>query len=364
MPRPVWSKRSRRESPVVADTRECRRCGEEIPDTSRFCPQCGEKVLPQEGVAVYEYVPLQPFSECPRCGQDHGEQVLRCQRCGIAVEVELMHAVQAGEQAQQRPLFDWKRGLRQGMVGYAIFQGIIIALNGLPDMSVQWPTYLIFAVLWTTVAAIGLESGPTYGVMLGLIGLEYVLQGFLDPITNAWGVLRLHLIALFLATIGLVLVGLVRGRLEFLRLWNRLAVSRLFSLTAALLFGVYLAGTLDGPGFSRGEIRFESAAVVAQQKWDLDSSRMVFQKGDVIGWVAELKRATRGSVVSLEVVRLVDGQERLVSTEERRLSQSGVVRVLENILTHELEPGWYLVRLREGQEVLAEGRFRLQERTY
>lgn len=347
----------------IAKTRECRKCGEEMADEARYCSRCGHKMAPEEGVAAYEYVPVQPFTECPRCGQEHESEVLSCSRCEVAVDVELMNAIRQNEE-RRRPLFDWQRGIRQGLIGYVIFQGLMVAVSGMPDLAKQWPTYLIFAILWTVVSALGVDAGPTYGLMLGIMGLQWLLMGWLGPITSVWGLLNLHLIALFIVSLGLTLFGLARGRLEVLRLYGRLAVSRLFGLAAFFLLTSFLVSSLAGPRMARGEIRFEAESVVSEQRFQLNSSRMIFKEGETVAWVATLKRPVKTGSLTLVIAQVDDADKEQLILERDRVTQDGTVKVIQGIPTQGLTPGWYVVRLSEGGSVLAEGRFLLQAAVY
>lgn len=339
----------------------CRYCGKEIPEDSRFCSSCGRHLIDgspvqQAAVAtnqkpsVREDKPLpdEPFERCPRCNHQHRWAVERCTACGFTAAVR---------PKGWPPPFHWERGLTHGLLGYLGVQGAmwVFGAGVFPTIEVSWPIAALYAAFWTVACALEIPDGPTWGALFGLVGLHWVAEQVIGPATSAMGALKLGLATTGFALLVMAVVGLIRGKLEFLRLHDRTEVSKLF--TVAII--PFAASFLITGGGTAGQIEFGPDYQVSGGMASVTERRESFAHDEQMAWVAHLSRPAP-SRVELAWIVVEDGAESLLYRVPLDLANSGYTVVWNKHPVPLLPSGEYRLRILSTDGPLAEGSFRIR----
>jgi hypothetical protein len=219
----------------------CSRCGAKLATEDKFCFSCGAAVSARpSGADGSERIPGSEEAAARLPGAapvSYG---------GQAVTPPPYPVSPAPAVAPAPVALDWQKGLN-GLVGYVVVQVILTFVTGRSVESIfnEWPLYAFYAAIWTTVFALGFSTGASWGIVLAVSFLDLVLFGF-SPIFNPTAAFMRVLMNAFVGTIVLAIVGLIRGRLEWIGLHDRGKVSQLFAIAGGIFVLFVVLGSLLG----------------------------------------------------------------------------------------------------------------------
>jgi cytochrome c biogenesis protein len=174
----------------------CSHCGAEIPADSKFCPQCGERVAPKEGL------------RCPHCGAEVPAGSRFCPQCGGALE-------EGAEPARPKP----KRAARASIREQIRKKGFLTwARDSLGSIRLTIPLLVIL----TVAAAVGgiipqAPNTPNAELLYRSYGrFWYNIIKFLllDDVFHSWWFITL--LGLFSTNLIICMVRRLRGSIRLL----------------------------------------------------------------------------------------------------------------------------------------------------
>lgn len=197
----------------------CTQCGRTVESGDRFCQSCGAQVPVRVAPPV---LPPQLPTALPADGTQ--STVQQPQRTATAPRLEPLVFPDEPEVG-----LDWRQGMN-GLLGYIGLQLVLSYILGrsIEEFVITWPIYTFYAGLWTVVFALGFSSGASWGIVIAASLIDGVLYGTRPMLTLAQSFDRV-ITDTVVDLLILGVVGLVRGRLEWIGLHNRRAVAKIFA---------------------------------------------------------------------------------------------------------------------------------------
>lgn len=348
----------------------CTSCGKSLPNDAEFCSACGRSTAvasaeqsqfasvtsssPNGAAGIPIITAAEPFQNCPRCGRGHRIEVYRCAGCGLRV-AEANSNLHEG----WPPALDWNRGVKTGLGGYLAVQIVLIVLSGgnFDIVKVQWPMYALYAAYWTITAALNIGNGPSFGAVFGLLAVSLLVGALYGPAATVIDALMVALLSVFGSLLILAVIGLIRGRLEFLRLNTRSEVARLFSVAMLVLVVTSaVSGAVGARGRPAGSVVFGHDFTMRNGIAVIDSPLSTFAKGEQLAWVTTLSRPAHTTRLEMIWVATSNGGQSVMLRTPLDVA-SPDFQVFWNKQTLFLDPGEYIIRFVNGDQVLAEGPF-------